>query len=405
MRKILKTFLLIFALGVVTVSAEASFNQKTTVEFDVHIGNIENFKAGNAEIILFNDSYEQLGALNVGIDAVDVTKTITFIVDEYTAGEEFYFSFLNNVDCIEYKSEFYGINSKIPAKTYCDYLDENSQLIKGNKFDITIYPLEQQKIRFLHNSRAYTNDHPIKMVDGNCMISLVDVMNIFDLWEGKTQFSAETGKLEIFGEDKTLEMTLGTTVASNGEEVGLLVPPMRINTLMYVPLRFTCEELGAKVSASYDNDMLVVNVVTMDDEFEVLSNFVNSQNISSRTEYLIWVDKSDYRVTLFEGSKNNWRGVGSYPCSIGAPSTPTITGQFEYFSKETRWSYPTYYVGPIMRFYRGYALHSTLLRYNGADADARLGQKISHGCVRMVPEDIQYLWDTVPLYTKVYVTE
>ena len=237
------------------------------------------------------------------------------------------------------------------------------------------------------------------------MISLVDVMNIFDLWEGKTQFSAETGKLEIFGEDKTLEMTLGTTVASNGEEVGLLVPPMRINTLMYVPLRFTCEELGAKVSASYDNDMLVVNVVTMDDEFEVLSNFVNSQNISSRTEYLIWVDKSDYRVTLFEGSKNNWRGVGSYPCSIGAPSSPTITGQFEYFSKETRWSYPTYYVGPIMRFYRGYALHSTLLRYNGADADARLGQKISHGCVRMVPEDIQYLWDTVPLYTKVYVTE
>ena len=405
MKNILKTILLIFALSVIVVSAEESNNQKTTVEIDVHIGRIENFKVCNAEMALFNASNEQLGVLNVEIDATDVTKTLPFVVDEYTAGEEFYVAVLNNVDCVEYESEFYGINSKILLKTYCDYLDENSQLVKGNKFDITVYPLEQQKISFKNNSRSYKADHPIKMVDGNCMISLVDVMNIFDLWKDKTSFDNATGKLVIYGEDKNIEMTLWSNDASDGEAVALATPPIRINSLMYVPLRFTCEALGAKVNASYENGVLNVDVVTSKSPFPQKDAFINSQNIDSKTNYLIWIDKSDFAVTVFEGSKNNWRAISSYPCSIGKPSTPTVTGQFEYFSKEKRWSYPGYYCGPVMRFYKGYAMHSTLVRYDGTDYDGRVGMMISHGCIRMKPADIQYLWDTIPLYTRVYVTE
>lgn len=405
MKKILKTLLLIFALSITVVGAEGSFNQKTTVELDVHIGNIENFKVCNAEMALFNTSNEQLGVLNVEINATDVEKTVIFAVDEYTVGEEFYISVLNNVDCIEYKSEFYGINSKIPLKTYCDYLDENSQMVKGNKFDITIYPLEQQKISFFNNSRTYKTDHPIKMVDGNCMISLVDVMNIFDLWQDKTSFDAATGKLVIYCGEKNIEMTLWSNDALNIEPVMLATPPTRINSLMYVPLRFTCEALGAQVNASYQNDVLNVNVVTSEGAFSEKNAFINSKNIESKTSYLIWIDKSDFAVTVFEGSKNNWRAMNSYPCSIGKPSTPTVTGEFEYHSKEKRWSYPGYYCGPIMRFYKGYAMHSTLVRYDGTDYDPRLGMMISHGCIRMKPADIQYLWDTIPLYTKVYVTE
>ena len=121
-------------------------------------------------------------------------------------------------------------------------------------------------------------------------------------------------------------------------------------------------------------------------------------------QFLVWVSKKNYAVTVFTGSKNNWKSEKSFKCSIGAPSTPTITGQYEYFSKESRWTYPTYYVGPIMRFYKGYALHSTLLRYDGTSADGRLGMKISHGCVRLAPSDIQWLVDMVPLHTKIYVT-
>ena len=58
-----------------------------------------------------------------------------------------------------------------------------------------------------------------------------------------------------------------------------------------------------------------------------------------------------------------------------------------------------------MRFYRGYALHSTLVNDDGTDRDARVGKMISHGCVRLRPDDIKWLSETIPLDTKVYVTE
>ena len=57
-----------------------------------------------------------------------------------------------------------------------------------------------------------------------------------------------------------------------------------------------------------------------------------------------------------------------------------------------------------MRFYKGYALHSTLIRYNGTPYDNRVGVKISHGCVRIRPEGINWLVQNIPLYSRVLVT-
>ena len=405
MKNIFKILLvMIFALNMSVAYADDTFH-KTTVEIEAYIGNIENFKCSNAEFELYNKNLEKLGALNLFIDATNVKKTLTFIVDEYIVGEEFYLSCINNMDCFEYNSEFYGVGSKVLLKTFGDYYDENGQLVKGNSFKVNLYPLEQQNIKLLHNSYKYKTEYPIKLVNSDCMISLVDIMNIFDLWQDKTVFDSQTGRLEINVDDKNVVLTLDEHEASANESVVLTTAPLRINTLMYVPLRFTCEALGADVFATYEDGSLIVDVVTIETNFPEKDSFINSKNISSKTGYLIWIDKSDFAVTVFKGSQNNWRAINSYPCSIGAPKTPTITGEFEYFSKEKRWSYPGYYCGPVMRFYSGYALHSTLVRYDGTDYDPRLGMMISHGCIRMRPQDIQYLWDTIPLYTRVYVTE
>ncbi len=134
--------------------------------------------------------------------------------------------------------------------------------------------------------------------------------------------------------------------------------------------------------------------------------FVNNSGVSSATNYLIWVSKKDYKVCVFLGSTGNWQYVKAFDCAIGAPSTPTITGQFEYYMYQPRWTYDTYYVGPVMRFAKGgYAIHSTLLRYDGSNADGRLRMKISHGCVRVAPGSINWLVDYIPLHTRVYITE
>ncbi len=406
MKKFFKNVLLICVFFVLSVTVSyAQEEEKSTVIVDIHIGEIKNFKPATVKMVLYNENRLSIGTLDLEIDKVDVVKTLTFDVGEYAAGEEFYLSCLNDVDCIRYGEEYYGINSKILLKTYCDYLDENSEIVNGNKFSMTLYPIEQQVIDVFHNSRKYKTDYQVTLVDGNCMISLVDVMNIFDLWDGKTVFDSETGRLEINLDDKNVVMTLGKLEASNGETVTLPTAPTRINTLMYVPLRFTCEALGAEVDAYSEYKKLEVDIITIAKNLREKEKFINSKDMSSRTNYLIWIDKSDFRVTVFKGSKNNWIAQNTYPCSIGAPNTPTITGVFEYYSKEKRWSYPKYYCGPVMRFHGGYAMHSTLIKYDGTFYDGRLEEMISLGCIRMDPKDIQYLWDTIPLYTRIYVTE
>ena len=69
-----------------------------------------------------------------------------------------------------------------------------------------------------------------------------------------------------------------------------------------------------------------------------------------------------------------------------------------------RWDYGTYYVGPALVFYGGYALHSTLLYYGGGEYDGTVGAGISHGCIRMHPQDINWIDSYVPVGTKIYIT-
>lgn len=147
---------------------------------------------------------------------------------------------------------------------------------------------------------------------------------------------------------------------------------------------------------------IVPNVETWDIAAE---KFVTSRNIKSNTDYLVWVSKKNFTVYVFLKRDYGWDCIRKIPCSIGAPNTPTVTGEFTYHQYQEKWSYKNYYVGPVMRFYNGYAIHSTLVRYDGTDYDARLGQQISHGCVRVYPTEARWLTDYVPLGTKVYVTE
>lgn len=139
---------------------------------------------------------------------------------------------------------------------------------------------------------------------------------------------------------------------------------------------------------------------------EKAEEFINASGIASKTDYFIWVSKQDFKVAVLMREEGKWKCIKSFDCSIGAPSTPTITGVFEYYQYQPRWLYDTYYVGPVMRFAKGgYAIHSTLLRYDGSNADGRLRKKISHGCVRVEPKNIEWLSYYAPIGTRVYITE
>ena len=154
-----------------------------------------------------------------------------------------------------------------------------------------------------------------------------------------------------------------------------------------------------------NNAHVLVCPLSIENDWETFAEkHVNDLKIWSDTPYLIWVSKSNYKISVFLRENGEWNFIKEFGCSVGAPGTPTITGQYKYHQYQKKWDYGSYYVGPIMRFYGGYAIHSTLVNNNGTDRDGRIGMMISHGCVRTRPESMAWLTGYIPLGTKIYIT-
>ncbi|MDO4562726.1 MAG: L,D-transpeptidase [Clostridia bacterium] len=192
-----------------------------------------------------------------------------------------------------------------------------------------------------------------------------------------------------------------------GTAVDFRSPAVVEDSMMYLSLTELSEAFGISFdikNAGADIDLNIFALPIPRNLKNEYSEFVHKMGIASETEYMIWVSKANFRLCLFEGKKGDWALVKSFPCAIGAKKTPTCEGQYRFYSLEKMWKYDKYYVGPVMRFNRGYAIHSTLIRYNGEPYDDRVGVRISHGCIRLHKADIDYLAQTVPLYSRIYIT-
>ncbi|MBR6701152.1 MAG: S-layer homology domain-containing protein [Firmicutes bacterium] len=137
---------------------------------------------------------------------------------------------------------------------------------------------------------------------------------------------------------------------------------------------------------------------------EVKEIFVNYKGYSSSSKYLIWVNIGTQYTSVFEGSKGNWKLIRSGLVSTGAGDC-TPRGVFKTTYKQTNWTTSSYTVKPVVRFYGGgYAMHSRLYKPNtttlkgGANG---VGYPLSHGCVRMQADDIQWVYDNVPSGTTI----
>jgi len=135
--------------------------------------------------------------------------------------------------------------------------------------------------------------------------------------------------------------------------------------------------------------------------------WVNAKGYSSSTEYLIWVNLSMQRVNVFQGSAGNWTLCYSCIVGTGATGRDTPIGTWTVTYKLlTGWNTSTYTVKPVVGFKQdtGYAFHSRLY-YPGTTtlSDSSIGYPISHGCVRMYEDDIQYIYNTIPFGTTVVV--
>ncbi|HEY5562394.1 MAG TPA: L,D-transpeptidase family protein [Clostridiaceae bacterium] len=149
----------------------------------------------------------------------------------------------------------------------------------------------------------------------------------------------------------------------------------------------------------------IVSDETISKDYEAsIESFINSGNITSKTPYYIYVDTLSTKVNILCSYDGAWHLIKSMSCSVGATSTPTVKGHFEIQGRG-----PMFRVSSNMiceyftQFYGGYLFHTVLLDNNGNIIDGRLGEHISHGCIRLSIADAKFINYNIPSGTSVWV--
>lgn len=121
--------------------------------------------------------------------------------------------------------------------------------------------------------------------------------------------------------------------------------------------------------------------------------------------YNILVDKSKQRVQIFNGQTL----VKEFACSTGKDETPTPSGRFLVGSKGS-----SFYASDDVICYfwtrldNNYLFHSVLYDTNGYPIESeydKLGDKASHGCIRLPYYDAKWIQDNIPRGTLVTIRD
>jgi len=141
---------------------------------------------------------------------------------------------------------------------------------------------------------------------------------------------------------------------------------------------------------------------------------VTTARLARRYETVLAVDRAGYRVTLFKRLKR----VRSYPIAVGQAGLETPAGRYTIQNKAVNpaWHVPnSAWAGSLagsvipggapnnpikarwLGVYDGVGLHGTTDR-------GSIGTNASHGCIRMLIEDIEKLYDRVPVGTPIFIS-
>lgn len=349
------------------------------------------------------DGSVKLGEAEEWIGGITERLDIKFGVPSAQAGDSFRLRLKGGLTYVKYYDRTYGAGEDVELTVY-GYKNEEEEPVTVKSFELDACPLYEHAIIVYVEGKQLSLYPRARLVGDTAMIPVRAVAEALGI-EVRYDETYNSIVCEV-GDDQVI-FNVGTAYATIfGEDTYIPVGCMEIDDTVFVPVRTLAEAFRSELEALDFGDHIDVCL----GESMVVHEFrqrtpVNRWGISSRTNYLVWVSKSEYKVRVYTGKQYNWKLAATFPCAIGAPGTPTITGSFEYQYKASSWDYGTYYVGPCLVFHGGYALHSTLLRYSGAPYDNRVGVMISHGCVRMHKSDIDWLAARLPLKSRIYVTE
>ena len=352
---------------------------------------------------LFDEKGEKLGEAEEWIGGITSNVNLRFDAGEAKAGDKFTLKLKSGLVYLKYYEDTYGIDDEIVLETY-GYLDESGEPQIASSFALEGCPMYEHAIVVYVDGKQMNLNPRARLIDDITMVPVREVAEALDI---EVTYDEKYNSVVCSVDDRTVIFNVGTAYATIfGADTYLPRVCEEIENKVFVPARSLAEAFGSKIETFDFGDHIDVCLgesTLVREARERLA--VNRWGISSRTGYLVWIDKSDYLVRVYTGSKGKWKEVAAFPCAIGAPNSPTITGSYEYQYRMQGWYYDGYYVGPCLVFYGNYAIHSTLLGYNGVPYDNRTGVMISHGCVRMRKEHIDWLAARLPLKSRIYITE
>ncbi|HEV2786417.1 MAG TPA: L,D-transpeptidase family protein [Solirubrobacteraceae bacterium] len=140
---------------------------------------------------------------------------------------------------------------------------------------------------------------------------------------------------------------------------------------------------------------------------------VTAEELVKKYPVVLAVDRAGFQISLFK----KLRKVRSYPIAVGQAGLETPAGLYTIQNKavDPAWTVPnSSWAGSLagqvipggtpqnplkarwLGVYDGVGVH-------GTDARGSIGTNASHGCIRMLIEDVKVLYDQVPVGTPIYI--
>lgn len=354
-----------------------------------------------ARLELYSKSGEFLDYDELWVGGITQELVYIFDVPEYSLGESFILKVAGGITSVKYYDSVYYPGQQFEFPTY-SYIDDTGTIINNNSIAVDAVPCHNRPINFYYDG-VYVDIQPgARIIDGTAMVPIDSLAKYIGL---STYYDSDYNSQVVAMGNKEMYFNLGSTYTTLFDKsIDAPVAAQFIDGAVFVALRPFADALGSELEVYNNLTYFDINMHAskmVNDYFNEL--LVNQNGISSRTNHLVWVSLNEFKVRVYEGKQYQWKPIRECVVGIGAPGTPTITGEFEYQYKD-RWNYASYYVGPCLVFYGGYALHSVLLNYDGTEYDGTVGAKVSHGCIRMKKADIDWLASTIGIGTKIYIT-
>jgi lipoprotein-anchoring transpeptidase ErfK/SrfK len=152
---------------------------------------------------------------------------------------------------------------------------------------------------------------------------------------------------------------------------------------------------------------------TLEAEVRKVRPKVTGKKLASNYPVVLAVDRGNFKISLFKKLKR----VKMYPIAVGQAGLETPSGLYKIQNKavDPAWTVPnSTWAGSLagqvipggtaqnplkarwLGVYDGVGVH-------GTDARGSIGTNASHGCIRMLIEDVEKLYDEVPIGTPIYI--